>query len=155
MESSITSKTVLQDTISGEVEEPIQDKIPEIAKKVLRVPNKDKEQIDDKGIRNPNYLLENNEERETKIEQTGKDLNKGREAYFDFIQSQEQKNMARTKHTAKKRTVQEDNRSSWAGPSQTGNVPRKGLIPNKQSGKERPVPPGVVGIKHMKRLHHF
>ena len=67
------------------------------------MPNKDKEQIDGKGIRKPNYLLENNKERETrKLNEQVKDLNKVRETYFDFIQTQEQKKMARTKHTAKK-----------------------------------------------------
>ena len=75
-ESSITSEIVAQNTVSGKVEEVIKDKIPEIAKKVLRVPNKDKEQTYDQGSRKPKYLLGNNEERETKIKQTGKDLNK-------------------------------------------------------------------------------
>ena len=40
----------------------------EIAKKVLRVPSKGTEEIDGRGIRKPNYLLEGNKERETKIE---------------------------------------------------------------------------------------
>ena len=35
------------------------------------------------------------------MEQMGKDLNKAREAYFAFIQTQEKK-IARTKHTTKK-----------------------------------------------------
>ena len=38
-----------QNTISEEVKEPVKDKIPEIAKKVLRVPNKDKVQTNDQG----------------------------------------------------------------------------------------------------------
>ena len=38
----------------------------------------------------------------TKIEQTGKDLNKAREFYFDLVKSQK---MARTKHTMKKRVI--------------------------------------------------
>ena len=76
METSITSETVSQNTISGEVEEPVKDKIPEIDKKVLRVPNNGKEQTDDQG---------NNKERVAEIEQTGKDLNRVREAYFNFI----------------------------------------------------------------------
>ena len=47
---SITSKTMSQNTISGEMEEPIRDnKITDIAKKVPTVPNKDKEQTDDQG----------------------------------------------------------------------------------------------------------
>ena len=46
--------------------------------------------------------------KKTKIEQTGKDLNKVREAYFNFIQTKEKKKMARTKHTTKKRTMGED-----------------------------------------------
>ena len=63
--------------------------------------------------------------------------------------------MARTKHTAKKRTVQEDNRCSQARPSQAGKVPRKELTPNKPSGKEKPVPPGVVGIKCTEKTSLF
>ena len=57
VESSITTETVSENAVFGEVEEPTQDKISERAKKALRVPNKDKEQIDDKSIRKPNYLL--------------------------------------------------------------------------------------------------
>ena len=76
METSITSETVSQNIISGEVEEPIKDKIPEIAKKVLRVPHKDKKQTNDQG---------SNKEREMEIEQTGKDLNRVKEANFNFI----------------------------------------------------------------------
>ena len=65
------------------MEEPIRDnKIMEIAKQVLRVPNKNKEQTNDQG---------SNKERETEIEQTGKDLNRVREAYFNFIQTQKKK----------------------------------------------------------------
>ena len=61
---------VSQDTVSGEnvVKEPIQNKMSDIVKKVPRVPSKDKEQIDDRGIRKPNYLPESNKEGETKIE---------------------------------------------------------------------------------------
>ena len=40
------------------------------------MPNKDKEQTNDQR---------SNKERETKIEQTGEDLKKAREAYFDFM----------------------------------------------------------------------
>ena len=36
MEISITSETVSQNSISGEVQEPIKDKIPERAKRFLR-----------------------------------------------------------------------------------------------------------------------
>ena len=51
MEISITSEIVSQNTISGEMEEPIKDnKIPEIAKKVLRMPNKDKEQTNNHEV---------------------------------------------------------------------------------------------------------
>ena len=43
METSITSETVSQNTISGEMEGPDEDgKVPKIAKKVTRVCNKDK-----------------------------------------------------------------------------------------------------------------
>ena len=108
--SSITSKTVSQDTTSGEMEESIWNKLYKIAKKVPRVPNKDKEQIDDKGIRKLNYFLENNKEREIEIEWTGKDLNQVREVNFDLIWTQEQKKITRTKHTAKIKTVWEDNK---------------------------------------------
>ena len=41
----------------------------------------------------------------TEIEQTGKNLNKAREAYSNFIQSQK---LAQTKHTIKKQTMRED-----------------------------------------------
>ena len=75
MGSFITSEAVSQDTISGKnivtvnvVEEPIWNKMPEIAKKVLMVSSKDKEQRDDRGIRKPNYLPESNKEGETDIE---------------------------------------------------------------------------------------
>ena len=67
VESSIATENVSQNTVSGEVEEPIKDKIPETAKKVMRVPTKDKEQTNDQGSRKPNHLLGNSEERETKI----------------------------------------------------------------------------------------
>ena len=97
--TAITSETVSQSTISGETKEPLTVRVTEIAKKVPRVPNKDKEQTDDdegsvKG-------------RENEIEPTGKNLNKVREAYFNLIQTQRKK-MAHTKRTAKKRTVRED-----------------------------------------------
>ena len=42
------------------------------------MPNKDEEQTDDQG---------SNKEGETVIEQTGKDLNRVKEAYFNFIQT--------------------------------------------------------------------
>ena len=41
MEITVTSETVSQNTVSGEMEEPVTVRIPEIAKKLLRVPNKD------------------------------------------------------------------------------------------------------------------
>ena len=85
MGNSVTGKTVSQDTVSGEVEKPIPNNIPEIAKKVPRVTSKDKEQIDDKGIRKPNYHVGSNKERETNIERMGKDLKQVKEVYFDFI----------------------------------------------------------------------
>ena len=48
MEISVPSETVSQNTISGEMEGPSKDsKVPEIAKKVPRVPSKDKECGDD------------------------------------------------------------------------------------------------------------
>ena len=56
METAITSKTVSQNTVSGEVGELVTERVPEITKMVLRVPKKDKEQIEDKSIRKPNYL---------------------------------------------------------------------------------------------------
>ena len=47
---------VSENTVSGETKEPVRVRVPEIAKKVLRVPNKDKEQTNDnegsvKGIK--------------------------------------------------------------------------------------------------------
>ena len=89
-----------QNTVSGEMEEPLTVRVQEIAKKVLRVPNKDKEQTNDDW--------ESIKGRENEIEQTGKDLNKVREAYFNLIQTQRKK-MACTRRTEKKRTVR-DNR---------------------------------------------
>ena len=48
METSVTSETVSQNTVSGEMEGPSKDsKVPEIARKVLRVPSKVKEHEDD------------------------------------------------------------------------------------------------------------
>ena len=76
VETSITSETVSQDTVSGEVEEAIKDKTLEIAKKAMMVPNKDKEQPDDWG---------SIKERENEIKQTGKNMNRLREAYFNFL----------------------------------------------------------------------
>ena len=45
--TTITRKTVSQDTVSGEVEEPVTVRVQEIAIKVLRVPNKDKAPTND------------------------------------------------------------------------------------------------------------
>ena len=90
METSITSETISQQTVCGEIERPNKDrKFPEIAKKVPQTCNKDKEQINE-GI--------------TEIEQTKKDLNKTREVYFDLIKMQK---MARMKLSVKRRVVQE------------------------------------------------
>ena len=94
--TAITSEMVSQNTVSGEMKEPVTLRVPEIAKKILRVPNRDKEQTnDDEG---------SVKGRENEKEQTGKNLNKVREAYFNLIQTQRKK-MAHTKRTAKKRTV--------------------------------------------------
>ena len=49
--TAIASETVSQNTVSGETEEPNTERVLEIVKKVLRVPNKDKEQIEDNSIR--------------------------------------------------------------------------------------------------------
>ena len=97
------------------------------------MPNKGKEQINDKGIGKPNYLLENDKERETEIEQTGKDLNQAREIYFDLIPTQEQKKMSRTKHTTKKRRVWEDNkRLPKVKPKCWGRCQGNDLLPSHQ-----------------------
>ena len=111
METSITSETVSQNTVSGEMEECTKGKIPEIAKKVLRVPNKDKELTNDQG---------SNKERETKTEQTGKDLNRVREAFLNFIQMQEKQKKARTKIQQKKNGVRGLQASTeWEGSKET------------------------------------
>ena len=102
--TAITSETVSQNTVSGEMEKPVTERAPEIAKKVPRVPNKDKKQIENKSIRKPNYLSESSNKGEMEIQQTSKDLNCAREVYYDLIQMQR---MARTKHTTKK-VVRED-----------------------------------------------
>ena len=76
METSVTSETVSQNTVSGEMEGPSKNsKVQEIAEKVQTVPSKDIEHGDDQ---------KSDKERETKIEQTGKNLNRVREAYFNF-----------------------------------------------------------------------
>ena len=54
-----------QNTFSRKVEELVTERVPEIAKKVPRVPIKDKEQIED--IRKPNYLSESCNKGETEI----------------------------------------------------------------------------------------
>ena len=92
--------------------------MPEIAKKVFRVPSKGTVQIDDRGIRKPNYLFESSKEGETEIEQTAKDLNHVRKAYFELIHEQEwdKKKMARMKNTAQKKMGGGASRSSRAGP---------------------------------------
>ena len=102
MEMSITSETVSWNIVSGEMEVPIREnEIIQIAKKVPRVPNKDKEQNNDQG---------NNQEREIEIEQTSKDINRVIEAYFNFTPTQKKK-MVRMKQTIKKRFVQEDHKT--------------------------------------------
>ena len=126
METSITCETVSQNTISGGMEEHIREKkIIEIAKKVLKMLNKDKQQSKDQG---------NNDERETEIEieQIGKDLNKVREAYFNFLQTQKRQTMARMKYTAKKRVVYTKNRPVQADKEKEwkGGVQRKKPIPS-------------------------
>ena len=156
MGSSITSKTVSQDTISGEniVKEPIWNKMLEIAKKVLRVPSKDKEQIDNRGIRKPNYLPESNKEGETELEWRGKDLNHAREVYIDLIWTQEQtkKSIARTKHITKKRTGRDDYRWPRVRPSQLGKAPWKRFV-TKPPVKDGAVPSGLKLTK-TKKSHH-
>ena len=73
METSVTSETVSQNTISGEMEGPSKDsKVPEIAKKVPKVPSKDKECDNDQRSDNKG---------ETEIEQTGKNLKQVRSLF--------------------------------------------------------------------------
>ena len=59
METIITREAVSQTTVSGEKEELVTVRVPEIAKKVLRVPNNEKEQTDN---------IESVKERESEIE---------------------------------------------------------------------------------------
>ena len=47
--TTITSEMVSQDTVSGEAEDSVMARVPEIAKRVLRVPNKDKKTTDAEG----------------------------------------------------------------------------------------------------------
>ena len=126
-----------QNTVSGEVEEPVTERVPEIAKKVPRVPKKDKKQIEDKSIRKPNYLSKCGNKGETEIMQTSKHLNPAREVYFDLIQMQ---SMARTKHMAQKRVVREDRRPLK---NELGKVPQKPFITR----------PSIEGEKPKKKLH--
>ena len=96
METSITSETVSQDIISGEMEGPSKDsKVSEVGKKAPRVPNKDKEHNNDQG---------SNREGETEIEQRG--------------QIQKKQEMTRMKRTAKKRTIREDSKPAEKGKEQ-------------------------------------
>ena len=112
METSITSEMVSQNTICREMRGSSKDhEFPKIAKKVPWASSKDKEHDKDQSS-----------EGITEIEQTGKNVNKAREAYFNFIQSQKRQIMARTKHAAKKRTVREDHRPILM---QVGKVPEK------------------------------
>ena len=75
METSITSETISQQTIHGEIERPNKDQeFPDIAKKVPRTSNNDKE-IDENQSK----------EKSSKIEQTRKNLNKVKEVYFNLI----------------------------------------------------------------------
>ena len=84
METSITSETISQQTVCGEIEKPSNgQKFPEVVEKVPWTGNKDKECSN---------------ERITKIEQTGKDLNNARKVYFNLIKTQK---MARTKRTVR------------------------------------------------------
>ena len=93
MESSITREMVLQNTICGEIKGSTKDgDFPEIAKKVLWASNKDKE-LD----------KEQSNEGITEIDQTGKNVDKAREAYFNFVQSQKRQKMACTKRTVKEK----------------------------------------------------
>ena len=70
MERSITSKTISQQTICGEIERPDKDWVfPEIAKEVPWACNKDKD-------------------KDKEFEQTRTDFNKAREVYFDLIKMQ-------------------------------------------------------------------
>ena len=73
---------VSQDTDSGEMEEPVTVRVPEIVKKVPRVPNKDKEPTNNEG---------SVKGRKNEIKQTSTDLNQVREAYFNLIQTQRKK----------------------------------------------------------------
>ena len=75
MGSLVTSEMVSQGTILGEnivivnvVEESIQNKMPEIVKKVPRVSSKGTVQVDDRGFRKPNYLPIDSKEGENDIE---------------------------------------------------------------------------------------
>ena len=65
--TTITNEMVSYDIVSGETEEPVTVRVPEIAKKVPRVPNKDKGQTNDEG---------SVKGREHERKQTSKDLNK-------------------------------------------------------------------------------
>ena len=77
METSFTSETVSHNTICREILGPKNREFPEIAKRILQASNNNIEH--DKNQSN---------ERITEMEQTGKNLIKVREAYFNFIQSQ-------------------------------------------------------------------
>ena len=74
MGTSITSETVLQNAICGEIVGSNKGhKFPKIAKKTLRVPNKDNEYTKDisfsnnTSIRKPNCLSKSSNKRKTEI----------------------------------------------------------------------------------------
>ena len=97
MEISITSEMVSQNTICRGIKGSNKDcKFLEIAKKVQHASNPDKEHDKDQSS-----------EGITEIEQTGKNLKKVREAYFNFLQMQKRQ-MVHTKSSVKKRAVRED-----------------------------------------------
>ena len=76
METAIASKIISQQTICGEVLGTNKNReFPEIAKKVLMVPNKDDEHTEDNNIRKPDYLSKSSSKGRTEIKQTSTRLN--------------------------------------------------------------------------------
>ena len=129
METSITSEMVSQNTICREMKGSSKDhEFLEIAKKFPQAPSKDKEH--DKN---------QNSEGITEIEQTGKNVNKAREAYFNFIQTQ-RKRMTHMKRTAKKRIVREGQDKCRENKSQQQGMCKKSIEkPRKRIHQFRPV----------------
>ena len=101
METSITSETILQQTICGELDKPNKDhEYIEIARQVPQTSHNDNQPQSKEHI--------------TEIEQTRKNLIHAREAHFKYLSSPK---MAHTKYSSRRKAVKEDDQSTYQPPS--------------------------------------